>query len=129
MDIIGDPYWLTGNGLGNYTAPPVPGFQNIRQDGSVNYQNGEVDMAINFRTPIDINQTTGLYNMAVAGSAQFSGIYRVQKVIHRFQNGQFTQTIKANRRQISPDDTADVSFNTTNPKEYPTDEKGNGIGI
>jgi hypothetical protein len=128
MDIVGDPYWLTGNGLGNYTAPEVPGFLNIRKDGSVNYQNGEVDMAINFRTPIDINQTTGLYNMAVAGSSQFSGIYRVQKVTHRFQNGQFTQTIKANRRQISPTDTADVSFNTKNQEEYPTDEKGQGPG-
>jgi hypothetical protein len=123
MDIVGDPYWLTGNGLGNYTSPAVPGKLNIRQDGSVNYQNGEVDMAINFRTPVDINPVTGLYNMAVAGSAQFSGIYRVQKVIHRFQNGQFTQTIKANRRQISPADTQDTSFNTKKLEEVP-EKKG-----
>lgn len=110
MDIVGDPYWLTGNGLGNYSSPSIPEKINLSQDGSVNYQNGEVDMAINFRTPIDINSATGMYNMAVAGSAQFSGLYRVQKVIHRFRDGNFTQTIKANRRQISPTDTGDVSF-------------------
>lgn len=126
MDIVGDPYWLTGNGLGNYTSPAIPGKLNIRQDGSVNYQNGEVDMAINFRTPVDINPVTGLYNMAVAGSAQFSGIYKVQKVIHRFQNGQFTQTIKANRRQISPTDTQDASFNTKTLEEVKKEQPVQG---
>jgi len=110
MEIVGDPYWLTGNGLGNYTAPPTS-FINLSKDGSVNYQNGEVDMAINFRTPIDINPVTGLYNMAGKRSAQFSGLYRVQKVTHTFREGQFTQLIKANRRQISPKDTGDVNFN------------------
>lgn len=111
MDIIGDPYWLTGSGLGNFTIPPIPGKINLAKDGSVNYQSGEIDMAINFRTPIDINSTTGMYNMANAGPAQFSGLYRVMKVTHRFRDGQFTQTIKANRRQILPNDTRDVSFN------------------
>lgn len=129
MDIVGDPYWLTGNGLGNYTAPDIPGYMNIKSDGSVNYQNGEVDMAINFRTPIDINPTTGLYNMAKVGSSQFSGIYKVQQVIHRFQNGQFTQTIKANRRQIEPKDMGNAGFDskTTVTIPNPVDPATNGV--
>jgi hypothetical protein len=86
-------------------------------------------MAINFRTPIDINPTTGLYNMAKVGSSQFSGIYRVQKVTHRFQNGQFTQTIKANRRQIEPKDMGDAGFDskTTVVVPNPTDPAKNGV--
>ena len=124
MEIVGDPYWLTGNGLGNYSAPPT-NFINLSKDGSVNYQNGEVDMAINFRTPIDINPVTGLYNMAGKRSAQFSGLYRVQKVQHNFKNGEFTQVIKANRRQISPSDTGDVNFNTKKTEEVkPNDNTG-----
>lgn len=126
MEIVGDPYWLTGNGLGNYTAPPTT-FANLSSDGSVNYQNGEVDMAINFRTPIDINPTTGLYTMAGKRSAQFSGVYRVQKVQHVFKNGQFTQVIKANRRQISPSDTADVVFNVKKT-EFVVPNNGDGEG-
>lgn len=122
LEIVGDPYWLTGNGLGNYTAPPT-NFVNLSKDGSVNYQNGEVDMAINFRTPIDINPATGLYNMAGAKSGgQFSGLYRVQKVIHTFKEGQFTQLIKANRRQIRPDDTEDVNFNVKKTEQVTPNE-------
>ena len=119
LEIVGDPYWLTGNGSGNYTSPNIPGFMNISKDGSVNFQDGEVDMAINFRTPIDINPTTGLYNMAGKRSSQFSGLYKVQRVIHNFKNGQFTQVISAKRRNISPSDKEDVIFSIKKTETVP----------
>jgi hypothetical protein len=112
MDIMGDPYWLTGNGLGNYNSEATT-FFNVNKDGTVNFQNGEVDMMVNFRTPIDVNAGTGLYNMAGTRASQFSGLYKVQKVTHRFSGGQFTQSIKAIRRRILPDDNTDYSFDLT----------------
>ena len=121
LEIIGDPYWLASSGWGNYNARPTT-FLNISKDGAVNWQNGEVDMAINFSTPIDINPVTGLYTMAGKRSAQFSGIYKVMAVQHIFKDGQFTQIIKANRRQISKSDTEDVLFGTKTTKKIPPDK-------
>jgi hypothetical protein len=118
LEIVGDPYWLASSGWGNYNARPTT-FLNISKDGSVNWQNGEVDMAINFSTPIDINPVTGLYTMAGKRSAQFSGLYRVQTVEHIFRDGQFTQIIKANRRQISKSDTEDVVASTKQRNDLP----------
>lgn len=107
MEIVGDPYYLTGNGMGNYSSPPTDWY-NLTQDASVNYQNGEVDIALFFRTPIDINPSTGLYNMAGTRVGQFSGIFKLQKIVSRFSNGQFTQTLTLNRRQIDPTDEKEV---------------------
>lgn len=122
LEIVGDPYWLSSSGWGNYHARPTT-FLNVLQDGSVNWQNGEVDMAINFSTPVDINPVTGLYTMAGKRSAQFSGLFRVKSVQHIFREGQFTQIISANRRQITKSDlVADVVFNTNKQKPVPPKE-------
>ena len=76
-------------------------------------------MAINFRTPVDINSATGLYDMAGKRSSQFSGIYKVQRVVHNFKNGQFTQTISAKRRNINPSDKEDIVFSTKKTETVP----------
>ena len=107
MEIVGDPYYITGNGMGNFSSPPTDWY-NITQDGSINYQNGEVDIALFFRTPLDINPSTGLYNMAGSRTGQFSGLFKLQKITSRFQNGQFTQTLVLNRRSIDPTDEKEV---------------------
>lgn len=110
MDIVGDPYYLTGNGLGNYSSPADPKYMNINEDGSINYQNGEVDIAINFKTPLDINSSTGLFNMAGKRIGEYSGLYKLRTITHKFKNGQFTQTITGSRRPLTADDVAKVSF-------------------
>ena len=110
MDIIGDPYYLTGNGLGNYSSPADPQYMNINQDGSINYQNGEVDIAINFKTPLDINPSTGLYTMAGKRIGEFSGLYKLRTITHKFKNGQFTQTLIAARRPLTAEDAKRVTF-------------------
>ena len=110
MDIIGDPYYLTGNGLGNYSSPADPQYMNINQDGSINYQNGEVDIAINFKTPLDINPSTGLYTMAGKRIGEFSGLYKLRTITHKFKNGQFTQTVVAARRPLTAEDAKRVTF-------------------
>jgi len=102
MEIIGDPYYIVQSGQGNYTASSTQ-YTNLTDDGSMNYQNGEVDIIVNFRTPIDINQTSGLYNFKGSASSpvtQWSGLYAVTDIISTFRDGQFKQTLKGMRRPL-----------------------------
>jgi hypothetical protein len=110
LEIMGDPYFLATSGFGNYTAGQTT-KSNINSDNEVNYQNGEVDIVVNFRTPIDINQSTGLYNFGgTAGVNQFSGLYKVTTLVSTFSKGKFTQKLSGFRRQGQDDfRKADVS--------------------
>lgn len=121
MDIVGDPYYLTSNGMGNFNSPPVVGQMNINSDGSINYQSGEVDIAINFKTPTDINPSTGLLTMANKAVGEFSGLFRLGTITHRFKDGEFTQTIKGTRRQmVRNPETGEVVYQFTAKEKKPT---------
>ena len=105
LEILGDPYWIAHSGTGNYTSMPIS--ENLNEDGTVCYQNGEVDCIVNFRTPIDINQQTGMYNFNPGASAPviaFSGLYRVNKITSTFNQGKFTQVLEGNRRPQQEND-------------------------
>ncbi len=94
LKILGDPYYIADSGIGNYTAKGVAKFDNITADGSINYQNGQPVVQVNFRTPIDINMDTGYYNFGgTRPIKQFSGLYTVQAVTTEFIKGKFTQTL------------------------------------
>lgn len=100
MEIWGDPYYIAQSGIGNYSSQAIPGLQNLNKDGTVNYQSGEVYITVNFRTPTDINQGTGLYNFAGNTSApvvQFSGLYQVRRIRSTFNSGQFKQVLMGSR--------------------------------
>jgi hypothetical protein len=102
LDIIGDPYWIAQSGTGNYSSEQTE-HANLNADGSVNYQSGEVDCVVNFRTPVDINQSTGLYDFgggATTPVMAFSGLYRIYQVRSSFNKGEFKQTLIGNRRQM-----------------------------
>ena len=95
LTILGDPYYLGDSGMGNYSAKGVVGYNNITSDGSVNYQNGQVTVEVNFRTPVDINMDTGFYNFGdTKPVAQFSGLYNVISVDSEFVRGKFKQMLK-----------------------------------
>jgi hypothetical protein len=97
--IIGDPYYLADSGTGNFSNTGSGSF-NVTSDLAMDHQSGEVDIAVNFRTPIDYNSSTGLMEFGdTALVKHFSGLYRVLEVKHRFQNGKFTQDIRAQRRR------------------------------
>ena len=100
MEIWGDPYYIAQSGMGNYSSQTIPGLQNLNKDGTVSWQNGEVYITVNFRTPTDINQGTGLYNFAGNTSApviQFSGLYQVRRIRSTFSAGQFKQVLMGSR--------------------------------
>jgi hypothetical protein len=143
LEILGDPYWIVSSGLGNYTSKTVNGVKDLSTDGSVNWQTSEVDMIINFRSPIDINQITGLYNFAgpnhqdmtkdpKAGPAiGFTGLYRVVLVTSEFRNGSFVQKISAQRRggqEIKAIGTKENRINTSVPAAQTGGERGTRAG-
>jgi hypothetical protein len=99
LKIIGDPYYIGDSGLGNYSAPTTTGLTNMTDDGSVSYQTSEVDIVVNFRTPVDINQSTGMYDFADSKILlNYSGLFKINTVTHNFSHGQFTQVLHLNRR-------------------------------
>jgi len=102
MTILGDPYYISDSGMGNYHAG---GTGYVNSDGAMPWDKGEIHVLVNFRTPVDFSTDTGLYdfgNTVVTG--QFSGLYRVLKGESFFQNGKFTQTLNLLRirNQDSP---------------------------
>jgi len=98
LEIVGDPYFLYTSGMGNYTASSS-NYSNLNSEGTVDYQTGEVDCIVNFRTPIDINQATGMYDFGnTVAVQQFSGLYKLTTVKNSFKGGQFTQVLNGFRR-------------------------------
>lgn len=117
MEIQGDPYWFVQSGLGTYSATSS-GVKNLNTDGTVEYQVDEVDIMINFRTPVDINQGTGMYNFGGASQfspvTQFSGLYKITEVKNMFRGGKFTQELKGFRRQNQENKEVGAGSNTFN---------------
>jgi hypothetical protein len=97
--IMGDPYFLADSGLGNFSDTGTGSF-NVTENLTMDYQSGEVDVAIVFRTPIDYNSSTGLMDFGDTSIVKhFSGLYKVNEVKHRIQNGKFTQELSLMRRR------------------------------
>lgn len=97
LTILGDPFYLGDSGMGNYSAKATDN-QYINSDGKIDWQRGEVNVIVKFRSPVDINQTTGLYDLKTTTALnQFGGIYRIKDIISYFQKGKFTQVLKMYR--------------------------------
>lgn len=98
MTIMGDPYYIADSGVGNYNSENSQ-FINVSADGTVDYQNGEVDVELNFKTPIDYRDDgiMGFPSDQISVN-QFSGLYQVITVMNQFQDGQFKQVLELVRR-------------------------------
>ena len=65
----------------------------------MNYQSGEVDILVNFKTPIDYNPLTGEMDFGNTVNVDgFSGLYQVMSVKNSFVKGKFTQVLDLTRR-------------------------------
>jgi hypothetical protein len=140
LEIMGDPYWIVSSGMGNYNAKPVAGVKDLHKDGSVNWQTSEVDVIVNFRSPIDINQVTGMYDFkgpnhqdmtkdAKAGPAiGFTGLYCVNMVTNTFRNGEFRQSLKGFRRNGQEYKTIGSGQNALNSKSPAQSQQGGDRG-
>lgn len=117
MTIQGDPYWIPLSGMGTY-VPPATGIKNLNSHGAVEFLSDEVDIVVNFRTPIDINQATGMYNFGGQSNTspviQYSGLYQIQVVKSMFKQGKFTQELTGARRPGQEFKTTGTGANTFN---------------
>ncbi len=104
MKIWGDPYYLADSGMGNYNAKESEYF-NLTSDTTMDYQSGQVDIRLNFKTPIDIKEN-GFYDFGETVNVDnFSGLYMVNTLTSSFSGGQFTQELMMIRRknqQLTP---------------------------
>lgn len=122
LKIMGDPYYINDSGQGNYTAPPT-NYQNLNANGTVNYQSGEVDIILNFRTPVDINQSAGMYDFGDTKLLiNFSGIFQVMTVKHSFSSGKFTQVLNLNRRGLQEAAAANKAAGINTASKMPSAE-------
>lgn len=125
MEIWGDPYYISDSGIGNYNSENTE-FINIDADGNVDYQYGEVDVQLNFRTPVDYrdNGIMGFPEETVAVDA-FSGLYQVIMVKNVIANGEFKQTLELVRRpnqypKKPTDQSAEKAPQDIKPADAPT---------
>ena len=106
MKIWGDPFYLADSGMGNYNAGST-GFINLNRNGTMDYQSSEVDVTLNFKTPIDY-KGDGWMEFPGGGFAPvgaFSGLYQVVLVKHNFSKGLFTQDLDMIRRPMQDQET------------------------
>ena len=154
LDIIGDPYWISDSGMGNYLGDEHDGQPYLMRDagGSVNYQGADTHIRIIFRTPVEPNLGTGsgvggLYNFPPNEPINpYSGIYKVLYVNNKFNDGKFTQSIEATRMPNQPQDydpykgpsksifaadikTQDKPSTSVNDEDTGYNEDGYAIGI
>ena len=99
LEIWGDPYFIPDSGVGNFTSPRG-GSKNITASGSLDHQRNEIDIVVNFRTPVDYNQDGSmLFPGATVAVDSFSGVYQVIQVTSRISGNKFTQTLELVRRR------------------------------
>jgi hypothetical protein len=143
LEIIGDPYWMTDSGMGNYISDiydgPRGGEASMTDaDGSLNYQGADTYIRIMFRTPVEPNLGIvgqgGLYNFPPNEPENpYSGLYKVIRCTSKFQDGKFTQNLECTRMPNQPQDIegykgpskdsfmSDISKSDT-PKSSPNDD-------
>jgi len=106
MTIMGDPFYLSDNGVGNYHAEETS-YINMTKDGHANYNNGELHVNILFRTPIDFDPDKGDYifpeELIIVDT--FSGLYRVNFVNHLINNNSYTTVLQMTRVRAQTEQT------------------------
>ena len=71
----------------------INGFDWDNQKKQFNFDEYQPVVSIDFRFPNDFNEADGLYQFNKEDTPQFTGLYKVIRVISSFENGQFTQVL------------------------------------
>jgi len=123
LTVLGDPYYIADSGMGNYNSPPL--ITGANADGTMDYQRGEVDVLVNFRTPVDYNAATGgmIFPEDTVPVKAFSGLYKCNLVTNRFETGKFTQILSLIRR---PNQDTDIGIEGTPGDNRPVESVDQG---
>lgn len=90
LKITGDPEFIKQDDVA-YESTGTVG--EIDSYGSLTSDGGELYVDLFFRSPRDIDQSTGMYDFSNWQEAAFNGRYRVITVDNVFERGQFIQTL------------------------------------
>ena len=96
LEIWGDPYFLPDTHIGNHETTR-----------GMNYQQAEVDIILNFNTPIDFDSSNTI--LTFSSLDQFVGLYKIVQVRHSFTGGMFKQTLTMVRRPGQSKETLDAA--------------------
>ena len=106
LEIRGDPWWMGMSNLELNSYLKIPGSisganaKTVTDNGFANYVQGENSFLLTFRTGTNYDEDTGLM-IENEGSQYYSGIYCVQYVENKFENGSFTQVLSAYKDPFS----------------------------
>jgi hypothetical protein len=96
LKIIGDPHFIKQDEI-LFSADKIPnkGSQFVdKEGGSLATDNGEIFCKVIFKTPVDIDEITGLVRKNSAWKdVYFGGMFKVQKVTSEFRQGKFIQEL------------------------------------
>jgi hypothetical protein len=108
LKILGDPHFIKQDDVyANPSQSNYAGNKTMIVPGALNMDRGEIFCTINFTTPTDMDDKTGLArNDPRYTSAGFSGYYRVLTVSSEFSRGQFIQTLDCIRTFDQPASTS-----------------------
>jgi len=114
MRIMGDPYYISDSGVGNYWTTSAGGYINAK-DGS-RVTNKQLFVEVIFRIALDYQENPyGIMKfMDETGIVKsFSGLYKVQLVENSFSGGKFEQVLQMVRVRGQKLDKPAVSNNET----------------
>lgn len=135
LKITGDPDFIKQDDL--FYAPTYNANGEVQvaervPNGSISTDNGEVYVSLEFKTPVDIDDETGMMKYDARYKASgFSGLYRVIQVESVFDAGKFVQNLVLIRypNQDQKTDTdkpkterADTTADTAQAASTPTDQ-------
>ena len=100
ISILGDPYYLTAGGSGTYLTKNNK-FGSETGIGEAAKSAGEVLISLDFKNPIDIDDSTGFMQFD-NNVIPYSGVYQVVEVRSEFKGGLFKQTLNLVRKPNQP---------------------------
>ena len=143
LQIMGDPWYLSDSGIGNYQADAGPiMFDTDQKPPQMDYIRQQVFILLNFRTPFDypdeldqrrVRNGSMDNNSLLDGKGfvekvdTFSGLYRITRVTSEFSQGQFSQTLEM-LRMPNQSVTEDAPESKTQNLEVEPVKEANGPG-
>ena len=104
LELIGDPFWIAQKDVSNksFALSHQEGTPNTDANGAVATDESEITIDLNFKTPQDLDDNTGLF--LNQDRVTFSGKYKVFMCVNRFAGGMFTNELEMARLKFQEDD-------------------------
>ena len=100
LKIIGDPEFIKQDDIFYGQSEEIP--EGIKTpNGSLWMDKNELYVYLNFRSPTDYDETTGLATPKEGVFSSYTGVYKIINIENTFNRGKFEQTLELARRPIS----------------------------